>query len=112
MVRKGNGVAQLRRNELQHLERLLGPFRVANDNVAPLEMVDNETTSQLQPGLGYASEVPTPSFMTNNLSFNSMSMPWDAVFGSEHIAANHEQILELAEQFDVENFNSAFFFDA
>ena len=109
MVKKGNNVAQLRRSELEHLEQLLGPVRRQKDTDKSLAHDTGESINvfQRQPAISSNNDPPIQS---NDFDVSGIGISWDALFGSAPVAANHEDLLSLAEQFDMEDFSSNLFY--
>ena len=107
MINKGNKVAQLREAELEHLEQLLAAVRHAGVN--SLNFTPVEPLTEVPSGQTFAGNGHVPLSFTQPPDSTSINTQWDAMFGLEPVTANHEQILELAEQFGDEDLESASF---
>lgn len=114
MVKKRNAVAQLRRSELDQLEALLMPFRRdgipatpaaegANGGGPPAQFVqgqfgENTQSDVLDPSLGSVG-------LADDFLGQDPTLAWDALAGSS------EQMLNLAEQFEMGDLDAPFFFE-
>lgn len=114
MIKKRNVVAQLRKSELDQLEALLTPFR--RDAAPATAAVDGTSTvdqaAQFVPRqfsdhvTGDLSDPPlAPVTLGDDFLTQDQSLAWDALAGSS------EQMLNLAEQFEMGDFDAPFFFE-
>lgn len=114
MIKKRNVVAQLRMSELDQLEALLTPFR--RDGAPATPAVQGTTALQSNnlflPGQfseNIANDVFDAPLASVNLGDELMghdpSLAWDALAGSS------EQMLNLAEQFEMGDLDTPFFFE-
>lgn len=114
MIKKRNMVAQLRKSELDQLEALLTPFRrEGSGTVPPVDGAGNvPQMSQFVPGQ-FSDNMPSDVFDTTLASVslgedfmaNDPTLAWDA------LAGNSEQMLNLAEQFEMGDLDAPFFFE-
>jgi hypothetical protein len=110
MIRRGNMVALLRKNELEHLEQHLVVVRHTDTfHFSPVE-APHFASQQPTPSRNNNAAAPTLPEVSQESSL-SMDAHWDSLFGHEGMMTNHEQILELAEQFDGEPLDPALLFD-
>ena len=110
MIKRGNMVAQLRKSELGHLEQYLVIVRHADDGTFHFSPADTHLNANNQQQPYYNNH---NFILQGSLSTPTQVEPsyWDGLFGPGPMTANHEQILDLAAQFDGEDFDSSFLFD-
>jgi len=123
MIRKRNVVAQLRKSELEQLEALLTPFR--RDTAAAGAGASKAITADAERALGnlphsdnvdYSRQgdvfdAPFASItLGDDFNPNDPGLAWDALYDGGRLAANSEQMLNLAEQFEMGDFDAPFFF--
>jgi proline utilization trans-activator len=114
MIKKRNLVAQLRKSELDQLEALLTPFR--RDPTAEATAAGEDHSSQQmeqyvtgQFGVNTVGDVfnaPLASItLESDLLSHDPTLAWDALAGSSN------QMLSLAEQFEMGDLDVPFFFE-
>lgn len=126
MIRKNNVVAQLRKSELDQLEILLTPLR--RDAIGAAELSQAPPTDGARQskvvqsdlvgsdaaqvgGGGGVFDAPLASItLGDEFGANDPSLAWDVLFDEGRLAANSEQMLNLAELFEMGDFDAPYFF--
>ena len=112
MSARNNVAAQLRKSELQHLEQLLHPVRQTSRHLpAQTTLSSSPAVIQRQQNLDADTDMAFPGVSESNFDAGLFETSWETLFGPGPMAANHEQIVDLAEQFDVPDLNSFFLFN-
>lgn len=115
MIKKRNAVAQLRKSELDQLEALLTPFRRdgAGGETPTADGVNNAQQSGQFVHGQFSDNVPGDVFdpslgsvaLGDEFLGHDPTLAWDALAGSS------EQMLNLAEQFELGDLDAPFFFE-